>query len=176
MTNLTARNKGALVHRKRRMSVPPLEPSFKHTLSPPKQSKLLRLLLLLPEDPNSLRTHQIDAVKGRNGGGGGGGGRARGLTSLNRPHSGGGQLVWDRFPCSQQLHFHKPRGGKRQRESEEEGQRQKDREGARRGNDRDEKKKKGKKERESAHTQRGEKAGAPKHQRLLRARNEGVTQ
>lgn len=37
-------------------------------------------------------------------------------------------------------------------------------------------KKQGKKERESAHTQRGEKAGAPKHQRLLRARNEGVTQ
>lgn len=53
------------------------------------------------------------------------------MTSLNRPHSGGGQLVWDRFPCSQQLHFHKPRGGKRQ-ESEEEGQQQKDGEGAQR--------------------------------------------
>lgn len=34
---------------------------------------------------------------------------------MNRLHSGGRQLVWDRFPCRQRLHFHKPRGGKRQR-------------------------------------------------------------
>lgn len=39
------------------------------------------------------------------------------LTSLNRTHSGGGRLVWERFPCSQQLHFHKPRGGKGQGDS-----------------------------------------------------------
>lgn len=52
------------------------------------------------------------------------------MTGLNRPHSGGGQLVWDQFPCSRQIHFPKPRG--RKRPSEEEGQQEKDREGARR--------------------------------------------
>lgn len=56
--------------------------------------------------------------------------------------------------------------GRKETESEEEGQQQKDREGARRGNNRDEK---------TAHTT-GKESWAPKHQRLLRARNEGATQ
>lgn len=49
---------------------------------------------------------------------------------------------------------------------ETEGRQQKDREGARRGNDRDEK---------TARTT-GKESWASKHQRLLRARNEGATQ
>lgn len=72
----------------------------------------------------------------------GGGRLSWDLTSLNRPHCGGGQLVWERFPCSQQPHYHKPKGGK--------GQWQKDREGAPRGDDRDEK---------TPHTTGGESGG-----------------
>lgn len=64
---------------------------------------------------------------------------------LNRPHSGGGQLVWERFLCSQQLHFHKPKG----REGTG-GQWQKDGEGAPRGDVRDEK-----------HNRSGERGGPP---------------
>lgn len=80
MTNPIACNKGALVHRKRRMSVPPLahlSNTYRVLLN-----KLLGLLLLFCNDPNSPRTHQIDAVKGRNGGGvgvGGGGGGDHGV-------------------------------------------------------------------------------------------------
>lgn len=55
-----------------------------------------------------------------------GGGAAWDLTGLNRPHSGGGQLLWERFLCSQQLHLHGPKGGG-------------GRGGSERGEDRDEK-------------------------------------
>lgn len=60
------------------MSVPPPAHLSNNIPSPPKQSKLPGLRLLLPEHPNSLWTHQIDALKGRNGGTGGLGGRRAG--------------------------------------------------------------------------------------------------
>lgn len=84
MTNLTGCNKGALVHRKRRMSVPPLA-HLSNTQSPSKLSKHLELLLLLHEHPYSLWIHQTDALKGRNGDGGGrasGGGGGFGVSPL----------------------------------------------------------------------------------------------
>lgn len=68
------------------------------------------------------------------GGGEGGGELSWGLTSLNRPHCGGGRLVWERFPCSQQPPLPQAKG----REGTGE-QWQKDREGAPRGDDGDEK-------------------------------------
>lgn len=111
MTNMTACNKGALVHGKKKEDVrPATRPSFKQ--SPSKLSKAPQLLLLLRERPNSLWIHQTDAVKGRNGVGGG---RARGAgvgPAWTDFPVGGGRLLYGWFPCSQQLHFHKLRGGK----------------------------------------------------------------
>lgn len=68
-----------------------------------------------------------------------------GLTSLNRPHSGGGQLVWGPIPMQPAASLPQTEG-REETESEEEGQQQKDREGAQRETTEMEKKK-----RESAH-------------------------
>lgn len=62
------------------------------------------------------------------------------MTSLNRPHSGGGQLVWGPIPMQPAASLPQTEG-REETESEEEGQQQKDREGARRETTEMEKKK-----------------------------------
>lgn len=115
MTNLTACNKGASVHRKKKKKEdvrPTTCPSFKHKQSP---SKLSKPSLAPPTSPwaskftvdTSNRCSQGEKCCWRCKGEGAGVGPA--WTDFT---VGGGRLLYSWFPCSQQLHFHKLWGGK----------------------------------------------------------------